>query len=195
MIFFFCSNDEENIRRGKEEAEEPEFQNSFGIRNSSVCACVCFCIFGNTSTLPFSLLLLLLLFHLGKVKIYAAPRSKKINEKSWSPWFHTTDQNSNPFQSRQQINKSQYVIEFFPPFLLLNNFRRTHFCGFSFHILRLPVYVCVCVCVRVWLLFLISIMISRRSFHSSQFQFPIPIPNPIRVFELRFVFISNSNRN
>lgn len=66
---------------------------------------------------------------------------------------NTTHRNSNPFQSRQQINKSQYVIEIFPPLLLLNNFRRTHFCGFSFHTLRcsiMRICVCVCVCCYFW---------------------------------------------
>lgn len=169
-------NDEENIRRGKEEAEEPEFQNSFGIRNSSVCVCVCVC-------LVFLATLLLRCCccsccyaawqseNLCRTPLKKVKHEQKKHKKLESVISHnTTHRNSNPFQSRQQINKSQYVIEIFSAVAFAQQFSSNTFLWLFFPHTSLfdHAYLCVRVCV---LLFLISIMISRRSFHSSQFQF------------------------
>lgn len=183
-------NDEENIRRGKEEAEEPEFQNSFGIRNSSVCVCVRVpCIFGNTST-PL-LLLLLLLCRLAKWKFmpHPAQKSKTRTKKAQETGVRDFTQHNTPkFQSisKPPANKQKSICNW--------NFFRRCFCSTIFvehifvaflsthFVVRSCVFVCACVCVAIF------------DFHYDFAPLFSQLPIPIRIFELRSVFISNSKQ-
>lgn len=116
---FIFWHDEENTRRKQEEEEAENQSPKTRLAFEMLSVCVMMCVFGFLATLLRQPTRCYCCFWQSE-NLCRTPQ-----QQSWSPWFHTTPR-TQKFQSISKpptINKSQYVIEFFSPFLLLNNFR------------------------------------------------------------------------